>query len=144
MRNQKTNLLQFVYFHQNQHIIRLKIDLNYAELGTIKHKKCILIIGHLVGFLQNQRKLLTFINYGSEKTKILNNDPKMASKSRPCCSKFRSKISWNSCHFTKIFCLRRGLVSALHWPKICFEQLWSQNRHQKWKLPYIYTYQNST
>ena len=141
MRNHKTN-------SSILHILSIKISISwgwnwpkYAELGSIRHEKCILIIGHLVGFLQNQRKLLTFINYGSEKTKILNNDPKMASKSRPCCSKFRSKISWNSCHFTKIFCLRRGLVSALHWPKICFEQLWSQNRHQKWKLPYIYTYQ---
>ena len=76
MRNHKTNssILHILSIKTAYH--EDEIDLNYAELGTIKHKKCILIIGHLVGFLQNQRKLLTFINYGSEKTKILNNDPK--------------------------------------------------------------------
>ena len=74
----------FFYFtsivHQNQHNHEVKIDLNYIELGAIRHKKYILIIGRLVGFHQNQRKLLSCINYGSENDKIFKNDPKMASK----------------------------------------------------------------
>ena len=59
MRNERDIHLLYIYYHHQKHINKVEmveeIDLNCTELGTITLKNYILIIGQMVGILQNQR-----------------------------------------------------------------------------------------